>query len=342
MPKTYPKISFIIPTLNAAKVLESALVSIDSQDYPKDCVELIVVDAGSNDATLEIARKYGAKIVHNPYKTSEGGKMVGLHEALGDYIVFVDSDNVITYNTWLYEMIEPLEADSTVVCSEPIEYTWRKEDGFITRYCALIGMNDPFVLFLGKYDRMNLLSGKWTEVAHKEVDCGHYLVAEFDTRGVPTVGANGAVFKKEFLQRYSDGDYLFDIDTLARAIADVGSVKIIKVKNGIVHTYCERSITKFLKKQARRVRDFVYNKSVGRRKYSWAGKNDIFGYLKFIIYCVLVFPLFVQTFVGFSRKRDWAWFFHPLACELTLFQYAVGTITSLFKKAEMSREGWSQ
>lgn len=63
-----PTISILIPTLNAASVLEKCLRSITTQDYLKDKIEIIIADGGSTDKTLEIARKYGAKIYKNPLK----------------------------------------------------------------------------------------------------------------------------------------------------------------------------------------------------------------------------------------------------------------------------------
>ncbi|MFV9630873.1 MAG: hypothetical protein ACNYWM_07390 [Methanosarcinales archaeon] len=55
------------------------------------------------------------------------------------------------------------------------EYTYRQEDGIITRYCALMGMNDLLCFFMGNYDRMNLITGKWTEMPVDEEDMGDYL-----------------------------------------------------------------------------------------------------------------------------------------------------------------------
>jgi len=51
----YPKVSILIPTLNAESVLDECLRSIEMQDYPKDKIELIIADGGSKDKTLEIA-----------------------------------------------------------------------------------------------------------------------------------------------------------------------------------------------------------------------------------------------------------------------------------------------
>ncbi len=339
----YPKVSILIPTLNAGSVLGKCLESIKMQDYPKDKIEIILGDGGSTDDTLEIGKKYGARVFHNVLKTGESGKMIALREATGDFCALIDSDNILPNKDWMKEMVEPLMDNRNIDCvgSEPWEYTWRKEDGFITRYCALIGMNDPMVHFLGNYDRMNLLTGKWTEVLHEEKDFGKYILAKFDKRGIPTIGANGTVFRTKFLKDNVEGDYLFDIDVLSNFIEKNGFVSFIKVKNGIIHTYCERDILKFAKKQRRRIKDFLFHKSIGDRKYDW-GSSTSEGLFKFVLSCILVFPLIYQSLKGYKRKKDIAWFFHPLACWITLWEYGMGYLSSLFKNEEVSREGWRQ
>ena len=337
----YPKVSILIPTLNAQSVLENCLKSIEMQDYPKDMIEIIIADGGSKDGTLDIGRKYSARILNNPLKTAEAGKMVALREASGDFCALIDSDNILPHSDWLKRMIEPLIENPSVVGSEPWEYMWRKDDGFITRYCALIGMNDPMVYFLGNYDRMNLLSGKWTEVKCEEKDLGKYILVKFDKKGIPTVGANGTVFRTAFLKDNVDGDYLFDIDVLSSFIQKNGSVYFIKVKNGIIHTYCEGDIGKFARKQRRRVKDFLFHKSIGDRKYDWESSTSG-GLFKFILSCLLVFPLIYQALKGYTKKKDFAWFFHSLACWITLWEYGMGYISSFIKNEEVNRDSWKQ
>ncbi len=46
------------------------------------------------------------------------------------------------------------------------------------------------------------------EVLHKEKDFGDYLLVTLDKRGVPTIGANGTVFRADFLKENLRGDYL--------------------------------------------------------------------------------------------------------------------------------------
>lgn len=149
-----PSISVVMPTLNAARVLRDCLRSLREQDYPQNLVEIIVADGGSADGTEAIAREYGAKVVENPLKTGEAGKAVALRHAKNELVALIDSDNILSDKNWFKKMTEPF-ADPEIVGSEPWEFTWRSQDGFIDRYCALMGMNDPLCYFLGNYGSLN-------------------------------------------------------------------------------------------------------------------------------------------------------------------------------------------
>lgn len=88
--------SFIIPTLNSEKTLGLCLDSIVNQTFDKEKIEIIVVDGGSKDKTVEIARNYGASVLHNPMVQPEYAKYnVGIPNAQGDFVVFLDSDEVL-------------------------------------------------------------------------------------------------------------------------------------------------------------------------------------------------------------------------------------------------------
>ena len=156
-----PTISIVIPTLNSSSTLPDCLQSIREQDYHKDKIEIIIADGVSSDDTIKIAEKFTDKIYPNPLRTGEAGKAVGVKRVNGEIIAFIDSDNILPERDWLTRMAAAF-ADPEIAGTEPLYYTYRKEDGIITRYCALMGMNDPLCLFMGNYDRMNLITGKWT------------------------------------------------------------------------------------------------------------------------------------------------------------------------------------
>lgn len=338
--KNFPTVSILIPTLNSANVLSCCLESIKNQNYPKNKMEIIVADGGSTDKTLDIAKKYGAKIYINQLKTGEAGKAVAFQHARGELIALIDSDNILPDKEWLKQMIAPF-SEAEIIGSEPWEYTYRGQDGFITRYCALLGMNDPLCHFLGNYDRQNSLSGKWTDLPVVQEDKGEWIKITLKPDTLPTIGANGTLLRRKILINNKSIDkYFIDIDILAE-LAAKNPVKFAKVKIGIIHLYCGSSIATFIHKQKRRAKDYFYYHKQGMRAYPWQ-KQKKNGLLKFIFACITVLPLFYQAVKGYSKKPDTAWFFHPIACWITLFIYALITVESRFKLEPQTRKRWRQ
>ena len=333
-------VSIVIPTLNCAGVLTMCLASIAEQDYPRELVEIVIADGGSVDDTLIVAKSYTEKIYPNPLQTGEAGKAIAVKHAQNEIVAFIDSDNVLPSQDWLLRMVEPFE-DEEVVGAEPLEYTYRSGDGYITRYCALLGMNDPLCLFLGNYDRQSVLTGTWTGLPVALEERGNWLRLTLQDGAIPTIGANGTLLRRQvFAESGLVGDYLFDIDVIA-TLCHRGPVHFAKVKTGIVHLYCGSSITLFLRKQRRRINDFHYYQKRGLRSYPWQRSRKR-GVLKFAIASLTVFPLLGQTLVGYRRKPDPAWLFHPLACWLTLWTYGWASIRSIFRPQIERREQWRQ
>lgn len=337
----YPSISVLIATLNSETVLEGCLKSIVTQDYPKGKVEIIVADGGSTDKTLEIAKKFGAKIFSNPLKTGEAGKAVAFNHAKNELVAIIDSDNILPDKNWLKKMVEPF-ADPQVIGSEPWEYTYLRHDCLIDRYCALMGMNDPLCYFLGNYDRLNALSGKWTGLSVEQENKGDWIKVKIFPPKIPTIGANGTVLRRKVvLESKLVGDYLFDIDILA-ALAEKKPLYFAKVKTGIIHLFMNgQGISKFIRKQERRVRDYLYYQKIGARKYPWQSQDQK-GLLAFILSGVTILPLLLQVVKGYSKVRDKAWFFHPIACWVTLFTYTKGVFLGLLGTRQMDRKSWKQ
>ena len=324
-------ISVVIPTLNSERFLPECLESIRKQDYPAEKIEIIIADGGSTDSTREIARKYNCSIYSNPLKTAEAGKAVGVKHANGEIIALIDSDNILPETGWFRRMIAPFD-DEDIAGAEPLYYTYRETDGYITRYCALIGANDPLCIFLGNYDRYSLLTNNWTGMTIRQEDMGDYLSLELKEAQLPTIGANGFLIRKGLLNSCSIEDYLFDIDIVYELVMQ-GHNKFAKVKTGIIHIFSV-TMSGFMRKQKRRIRDYGYYQKIGVRKYPWS-KLDKSGILKFILFTITIFPLVAQAAIGWSRKRDSAWTFHVLACWITLVIYAVGMARNIVRADPM-------
>jgi glycosyltransferase involved in cell wall biosynthesis len=131
-----PLVSVIIPFLNREKFLQQAIESVLSQSY--DNWELILVDDGSTDRSAEISRnfveKYPAKIrllahLGNAWRGAGATRNMGIRNAHGEYIVFLDSDDVFFPET-IERELKAFEANPTAdaVCGTlQYWYSWSAE-----------------------------------------------------------------------------------------------------------------------------------------------------------------------------------------------------------------------
>ncbi len=155
-------VSVIIPTYNRAKVICRAVESALGQTYP--AVEIVVVDDGSTDNTLEMLKKYGERIrlICQPNGGAGAARNAGLRVATGDYVDFLDSDDYFL-PTKLEEQVAYLDenpqidialcglrhisADDESVCDEYIqspvdnilnELLWKSIYGLFPPHIALL------------------------------------------------------------------------------------------------------------------------------------------------------------------------------------------------------------
>ena len=340
------RVSFVIPVLNSAATLGECLDAVLAQDFPRGDFEIVIADAGSTDATLDIARAKGVdRIVPNPLKTGEAGKAAGIEASTGELVALVDSDNILPDPGWLRRMLAPFEDDG-VFASEPIEYTARGTDPALTRYFAALGMNDPICLFVGNYDRVCAVTGRWTglDVPYTRVETPHGAYRRLDLKGrvMPTIGANGFVFRRRILENVSWKPYFFDIDVAAEAVAK-GAGAVAKVETGIIHLYCAK-LSAFAMKQRRRIRDFLFFAKAKSRTYPWQAQKKS-GIVLFCLCCAVFLPLLAQACMLKSRARvPWkVALLHLPVCYITLWVYALGVLSRIFSKPRMAdRSSWQK
>jgi glycosyltransferase involved in cell wall biosynthesis len=91
-----PLISVIVLTKNSSKTLDSCLDSVKNQSYSN--VELVIVDSQSTDDTINIAQKHSAKIINTDWKLL-GARYLGFDKSNGDYILYLDSDQLLYPDT---------------------------------------------------------------------------------------------------------------------------------------------------------------------------------------------------------------------------------------------------
>ena len=92
-------ISIIIPCRNEEKFIGKCLDSIIAQDYPKNSIEILILDGRSTDRTREILKKYTQKysfikVLDNPKKIQTTALNIGIKKARGEIIIRMDAHNI--------------------------------------------------------------------------------------------------------------------------------------------------------------------------------------------------------------------------------------------------------
>lgn len=112
----YPLISVIIPCYNVEKCVSYCLESVINQTYKN--LEIICVNDGSKDGTLDVLKKYAEKdsrikIIDQPNKGVSAARNAALDSMNGDYLTFIDSDDFIDENfcSILYQLIKDYDSD---------------------------------------------------------------------------------------------------------------------------------------------------------------------------------------------------------------------------------------
>lgn len=120
------KLSIVVPIYNAERYLEECLESVVNQTYREK--EIILVDDGSTDASGTICDAYAKQyacisVIHGENRGLSGARNIGMDMATGEYIAFVDADDVLDWELYeiLINALESTESDVSA-CGFQKEY----------------------------------------------------------------------------------------------------------------------------------------------------------------------------------------------------------------------------
>lgn len=160
---TQPLVSIIVPIYNVANFLAPALTSISAQTYTN--LEIFLIDDGSTDNSLVIAQDFANKDARMQVLTKANGGLsdarnFGLRRATGEYVYFMDSDDIIepTLIMTCLEQLQVNDADVAIFDYQQIDENGNpvvseyghgdiyKQNGVLTSDEALIGLFNQAII----------------------------------------------------------------------------------------------------------------------------------------------------------------------------------------------------
>ena len=315
----YPRVSLVLPTLNAAALLDNCLASIARQTYPQDRYEIILADAFSKDATRDIARKYGAMVIDDPGKNMEEGKRLALRHATGDYIVFVDADNEFTHADYLELAVRALEKNPQALGVESYYLPSPKMSSLCAYLTHLLHISDPICWLLSTNP---LLIERDGEVERWTLPDGSFSYP---------LGANGFVFRRADLESVKANEHFQDTH-VALHLMKAGKHEWLRLRGRGVHHYYVQTLWGFLQKRRRATVHFLRVQQ--EMPVNWMKEKPPVPAWIAALYCVTFVGPIYHTCVGLVRDRDWRWLWHVPASMASLLGLAWGVWTFKTRKED--------
>lgn len=204
-------VSIVIPTKNAGQLLDRTLNAVFSQKT-KYSYEVICVDSGSSDETVDIIKKYDCKLYQIAPSEFGHGKTrnYGAAQGTGEFIVFITQDAVPATDTWLENFIDAMKLDEDVVGGFGIHYPY--ED------CNIYDKRDLRVHFEG-FGSDNTIYSMEDKERYKVDEGYRHLLAFFSD--------NNSCLRRKIWEKYPYDDVDFAEDQIwARKMIELGYKKI--------------------------------------------------------------------------------------------------------------------
>lgn len=288
-----PSISIAIPAYNEEKNIAKCLKSVFKQNYPKEKLEVFVVDDYSNDKTVEIAKRFSVKILYNGAHDGEVGKMIAFKKARGELFYYLDADCELRGSNWLKRMVKPLLEDETIVASFTRNYS-KKGIPALERYYNLHPIQcDPIYEFFSPSIAETIVERQ-----------RNYQVCEYSLEKIPPAGR--CLYRREILlPLVEDKKKFMELDFLV-ILVEHGYNRFAYVPQAGLYHHHVRNFADLIKKRLRNVRK-VYLPEIEKRRYRWfdlSSPKDRLRIFIWIIYAHLIFPATIRGFCKAIKYRE--------------------------------------
>lgn len=129
------KVSIIIPAYNEEGYIKNCLISLSKQS--KKAHEIIIVDNNCTDKTIDIAKKYGVKIIHENKQGITPARNRGFDEATGEILARCDADSILPKD-WIRRIIHNFERYKIDAVTGPTDFYDLNLPGYSTFLTAYL------------------------------------------------------------------------------------------------------------------------------------------------------------------------------------------------------------
>ncbi len=141
-----PKVSVIVLVYNAENNIATLIESLLDLDYPKELLEIIIVDNNSSDMTKEIAKQFPVKLLEEKnIQSSYAARNRGIHNAKGEILAFIDSDCTAT-PPWVKEGVKVLVYEDADLVGGKVEFVYSKNKTAAELYDSITHMQNEIYI----------------------------------------------------------------------------------------------------------------------------------------------------------------------------------------------------
>ncbi len=215
-------VSIVIPTKNGGEVFKKVLEAVYAQKTNYR-YEVICVDSGSSDDTLETIRHFGATLYEIPPSEFGHGKTrnYGASKGTGEFIVFITQDAQPASESWLQNFIDAMKADDEIVGGFGIHYAYPD--------CNIFDKRDLVIHFQGFGTDNTVYSLEDPERYEREEGYRHMLAFFSD---------NNSCLRRSVWERYPYEDVNFAEDQKwARQMIELGFKKLYCPHAPVYHSH---------------------------------------------------------------------------------------------------------
>jgi cellulose synthase/poly-beta-1,6-N-acetylglucosamine synthase-like glycosyltransferase len=268
-PAHFPTVSIMVPCYNEEETILKTLSSLLMLDYPKDKLEILVIDDGSSDNTLKILDQFNSSNQIKVYSKPNGGKYTalnfGLQKTSGEFVGCLDADSFVEKSALKRIMNHFNDAETMAVT-------------------PAVRVHDPKNVL----ELMQKVEYAWGIFYRKMLD---YLGAIFVTPGP------FSIYRREVFSLIGDYRHAHNTEDLEIALRmQANHLKIVNAHDAIVYTVAPKTL-KTLYKQRRRWTYGFLNNSLD---YKFLFLNKKYGNIGLYILPMAIISIFSSIFFLFS------------------------------------------